>query len=579
MTVNCNVIVMYNVPLHKDCIFGSLYVIVVLLFVKKSCRAIVLWLRRGKEMSEEDDGFSLSVYKRERRSTVVGNPALSRQSFRRDEVEKEPKKSVSSSVGSSASCHLNSSPRRSHSFLAHACGPDIEGRLTPITTSFGSLGAQMPALSNTPMRERARSSSSRYDSHSAENSPSTQRRYHDISKGTSMANFKIASRSHRQLRPLRKGVTGLSEADIHALGRRLRLSFYEEKIIKNRRIRLVMYPVSFLASDAIDWLVAKGEADTQQQAVTIMLCMQRNHVVYSLVEQQEFNPSSMLLRFSLDDTGKIHPPLFDLIDIHTANQFRTWAAREKGVITEHTQSHKAYRLAFRPNQLVECLMRCKECDMTELGLVKLCQVLQEGGALVQIFPKKPAVFKGVSSMLFRFRQDQASIDALNEDGRRKASKSPSRLGSHLPRWMSTTEGLSAAVKTPISKARNKLMKRRDTIHDNDVQVHRPDSWNSVNVTLVSSLNDQWGFTLHGTGPVQVAAVDEEGPARKLLVPGDILLRIDNLDVFHMTGQQVMSVIRSGKPFCQAAIFQKEGVERGRLPASPASSIGVLGTVL
>lgn len=504
------------------------------------------------------DSLEPNSYKRSRRSTIVGDfiahtkPTVTRSSSR----PQEGGELVRSLPCSTSSFNQTSDARRSRSWL----GGDMEHlQLASGSASLSSLSSSpMSGKSHTLTLQSKHSSSVFEASHNSDNSVTSQRRYHDISKGTSMANFRLSSRNQRQLRPLRKGVTGMSEADLHALGQRLRLAFHENRFIKNRRWRLVMYAAAFNAIDAIEWLVSQGAADTQQQAITIMLCLQRNGIIYNLLDNgMDFSGAHSYFRFRSDDPGQPSPPVFDLIDVHTANQLRSWASRNTNVIAEHTKDRKSYRLTFIPKSIIEYLKTSKDCNLSEDALVSLCQLLQESGAIVQVYPAQPMVFKASTAMLFRFRQDQVALEAVSDDVRRRGTNKPSFIGSGiLPRWIGSTEGISAAVKNPFSRARTILQRsRRDSQLERHGQVYRPEMWNGSNVTLVSSLKDQWGFTLEGTKPVRVAQVDENGPARKLLSPGDVILQIDKLDVFHMTGAEVMSVIRDGKPFFQATIHQ------------------------
>ncbi|XP_065180033.1 DEP domain-containing mTOR-interacting protein-like [Sycon ciliatum] len=367
-----------------------------------------------------------------------------------------------------------------------------------------------------------------------------------------MANAKLISRGHRQLRPLRKGIIGLSETDLLALGERLRLSFYESGVIKNRRRGLVCHPSTFLAIDAVEWLVSHGKADTQQQAITIMTCLQRNQIIVNLSDERDFQATQVFFRFRADDISKPDSTIVDLVDCHTSNLLRSWATRDKRIITHHNRGNKVYPHSFVASELVSHLDELKDCPLAEDALVPLCQILQESRCIVQLHPVKPSMFANSVTMLFRFRQDHILLNRAKEVEQRRLKKS----SALIPRWMSATESLSAAVRSPVRRAKTILRsRRRDTVPDRG-QVYRPEMWDGIKLQLVASLKDEWGFTLHGTTPVRVSCVDKDGPARKLLKVGDIILQIDDLDVFRMTGQQVMSVIREGKPFCQVTIHQR-----------------------
>ena len=157
----------------------------------------------------------------------------------------------------------------------------------------------------------------------------------------------------RRPRALRNGLLSQSRKhEVLAIAEGLRLALHEEDIIKDRRYHLRNYPRCFVGREVVDWLLAKGEADTRQQAISIMHNLEEYNTIHHVVDDHSFKDEFLFFRFRRDDGTYEEEPSAD-DQVAGQRLYSRLSASAQGLIADRRYHGRTYHTCVVGNELVD----------------------------------------------------------------------------------------------------------------------------------------------------------------------------------------------------------------------------------
>ncbi|PVD23148.1 hypothetical protein C0Q70_16411 [Pomacea canaliculata] len=151
----------------------------------------------------------------------------------------------------------------------------------------------------------------------------------------------------------------------------IRCQMHKLNMIKDRRYHLRKYKQCFIAKDVIDWAHRSHHAQTREEAVAAMLCLQQHGMIHHVVDEHDFKDQSLFFRFTRDDgtyAANTDVAIFYRgLDVYNS----------EGAEIQRDFYHKGhlYEGAFYGNELVDCIMDGDNTDRKQI--VNQCRELLE----------------------------------------------------------------------------------------------------------------------------------------------------------------------------------------------------------
>ena len=135
-------------------------------------------------------------------------------------------------------------------------------------------------------------------------------------------------------RELRRWIEKHSREDVLRVGESLRLMFHEKNLIADRSHYLRNCRSCFVASQAVEFLLSSGDADTSKQAVAIMKGLQAYGIIQHVRQTQWFDDNGQFFHFQRDanpssSVSTAHSPTADDTDVLLARRVAEMASKER----------------------------------------------------------------------------------------------------------------------------------------------------------------------------------------------------------------------------------------------------------
>lgn len=386
-------------------------------------------------------------------------------------------------------------------------------------------------------------------------------------------------------RKMTNTVRASNKAAILVVGEELRqlLHMEDPPLIKDRRYHLRVYQDCFVGYEMVDWLLKKGEVESEQEAVSMMQKLLENGVIHHVCDDHSFKNEKLFYRFRKDDGTYEEPP-----DTAILAKGQRIYSRIKGENPDLLMDRKyhltTYKQCFVGKEFVDWLVSKGEASNREAAMELGTQLLDAG------------VFKHVCDdhhfkdeyLFYRFKNDDktktnkpskkadqkkenrssfsstASTDTRSmtpevEEYVHMESPEPSRF--KIPPPLATTEiKTNGSYPNTTSTLTGAHRHNRATV-DELLDPKGPYVKRSVNV---ESDPVGYGFVIRGSKPVYIHSIDPNGPAAASgLQVGEYLYSVNGQDVLMASHTDAARIILMGSSTASLVTF----VARDRLPSS------------
>ncbi|XP_063281726.1 DEP domain-containing mTOR-interacting protein-like [Pelobates fuscus] len=331
----------------------------------------------------------------------------------------------------------------------------------------------------------------------------------------------------------------LRQAEILKLGDLLRFRMHHSKLIKDRSSDNSTYPSTFMANEAVNWLLEKREAPDRPTGVKIMKKYFKYDVIHHVCDSvSSFRDAKLLYRFR-DDDGTLMQERQTKLLRRAERMYMRMLIQEDTLLRHKQPGSELYSRIFQGRELVDWLIQNREVS-SRLDGESLCRTMVEYGILQHV---SRLYHFSDSAMLYQFaiafRRKRKIIEILDvrtaplkhdSDGNQSSLLD---LCAALPfndfvlaPSASNTEPMAVSIVERRGGASNTYYLRYykpppsplrgpPSVLSKPVSVEEllePGApYLSKSLTILGD-DVGWGFVIRGTGPCHVQAVDPGGPA-------------------------------------------------------------------
>ncbi|XP_056378643.1 DEP domain-containing mTOR-interacting protein isoform X2 [Hyla sarda] len=355
---------------------------------------------------------------------------------------------------------------------------------------------------------------------------------------------------------------------------RILLRLHEDKLIKDRRHRMCTYPNSFVAREAVDWLIDRKEAADRTIAKELMQKMIDHNSIHHVCDNyKEFRDAKLFFRFRKDD-GTF--PLVQEVKVIMRGQrlYEKVMNSENSLLQAREEDGATYERSFVASEFIDWLIQEQEADNREeaeqlgrrlmehaviqhvLGqyhfvdsnlLYQFRLNFRRRRKLMELLVKRPhAVVESQDSPFCLRKQNQDTTSFLSvspSTGERTISayRRSSLCGGDSSGYFSTSPVLS--FNNPIALSNPKSVLKRPVTLDELLAPGAP--YRRKLLTIVSDPVG-WGFVVRGDKPCHVQAVDPSGAAAASGVKVcQFVVSINGRNVLHSDFRAIRNLILTG----------------------------------